>query len=264
MRRQPAFFHTALGKISGGILLAAAIVTVLTWFGIGPAIETTSETPSPTESKVTAEPSMETAVGTPVQSVQVPARSTTPELTPGTCGDVRGGELAPKACTTQHAAEVIPDDHGCTVEDFTRYAGGDPRMDVVRADLSLQNVAEHCVVRVPDLLLQESLADLLAEDRGTVLRECHSGTSGDFVPCSETHTGEVVSREGPAQPAEPDCEARAEAYMNTTAQRVFKQLEVTAMTGPPHRCVVQVRGNNTLETSLRNLGSRAVKLGSGS
>lgn len=128
-------------------------------------------------------------------------------------------------------------------------------MEVVELD-------DLCVVYVPGLSVQESYKGFLNGRNGPALRECRN-IAESIVPCNEEHTGEVVFREDPNQPQDLDCEPRADKYMNAPVERHFREVEVLSDDNQPRRCVVEVRGNNSLDTSLRNLGSNAIQLGPG-
>ena len=182
-------------------------------------------------------------------------------LQPGTCGGLEGEKFATVPCDAPHSAEVIPASTGCDVEDFARYAGGNPQVDVLRQDIRVLQKDGACFAEVPGPDLRQGFQDILRHESGTQLRECVDERSGEMVSCGENHTGEVVFREDPAHPSDLRCEERAEEYLGTLLQRHYRELRIVSTEGSPRRCVVEVRGANSLTDSLRSLGSKAVPIG---
>lgn len=250
-----AAFGTVRAKIVGACIFLAAVATLLTYLGIGPLGDNDSQFGTTggdeTAEPLTQSPGSSAAVSThPAQSVE------------SQCGDLVNNQWNTKPCDSPHSAETIPVDSECGPVAFIRYAGGNPSVEVLRSDIKVDQVNGACIAQVPGLNVQESYEGFLNGSNGPALRECRNAVES-FVPCHEEHTGEVVFREDPTQPQELSCEARASEYMNSPVDTHFRDVNVEALDTQPRRCVVEVRGRNTLETSLRNLGSDAIQLGSG-
>lgn len=258
---------TSKRKNSGEVLrvievfAAVAAVVVAIIFGVlnlPPGGGDTQTSLSPTGTTSTAGGSPETTETTQ-EKAPTPAPVTDPK--PGTCGRIEDETFVSMPCDAPHSAEVIPASAGCGIEDFVRYAGGNSDLDVLHEDIQTGEVEGVCSARLAGTDLQQSFKDILRQDNGQRFRECVDGLAGEIVPCSEEHTGEVVFREDPANPADLQCDERAAEYMGTSVQGHYLELNIVSTEESPRRCVVEARGANSLTGSLRDLGSKAVPIG---
>ena len=179
------------------------------------------------------------------------------DVRPGTCslGD------AAVACDSDHDAEAIGGER-CEWDDLVRYFGGRPDIDVLRPDLRLTPTASgSCVVHLP-VISPTPVSGMLSQGDGSVWRWCRNSREDTDVACSEPHDQEVVARVSPDSTDELDCESRAGQYMSIGWERVRNELAVSRdHAGPERICVVTPRGDNSLEGTLRDLGTNSLPLG---
>ena len=236
-----------------GILVAAVFGVLTVKGGI------TQTNPLPTATTSPAGGSPETTEATQEEDTPTPAPVADPK--PGTCGRIEDETFVSSPCDVPHSVEVIPTSAGCGVEDFIRYAGGNPDLDVMNEDVQVEEMAGACSARLAGTDLQQSFKDILRQNNGIRFRECVDGQSGQVVPCSAEHTGEVVFREDPADPADLRCAERAAEYMDTSVQGHYRELKLVSTEESPRRCVIKASGINSLTSSLRNLRANAVPIG---
>lgn len=252
------FLHTPWGRIVSVFSVLASVVTVLTFvlqlFGVG-------NFGNPSDS---SDPNNGEKLSSPLTSSGLPSSFATSSsfsyIPVGTCGSYSSGKFREIPCDAPHMAEIIATAPECGMGAFLKYAGGNSEIDVLRVDINLQTLEASCVAQAPDLQLEESFEGVLDREDGSALRECYMDRTGSYVPCAERHTGEVIFREDPVNPTDLECETRAEEYMGTTLERIFPKLKIVSTANSPRRCIVEVRGNNTLEGSLRNQGPKAIDL----
>jgi hypothetical protein len=146
------------------------------------------------------------------------------------------------------------------------YLGGAVGADVLRSDLSLSTASTAdggtvCTVGWTDGSLTGSQRGVLTSPAGDDWRRCRLAT-GSEVPCSERHTAEVVFDRSDTQDqtAALNCEARAGQYVGRPFDQVADELKAVEDGG---QCVVEVRGDNVLTASLRNLRSNALPIEAG-
>lgn len=258
---------TSKRKNSGEVLrvievfAAVAAVVVAIIFGVlnlppGGGVTQTSLSPTATTSPAGGSP--ETTETIQEEDTPTPVPAADPK--PGTCGRIEDETFVFVPCDVPHSAEIIPASVACNIEDFVRYAGGNPDLDVLHEDVQIGKVEGACSAQLAGTDLQQSFKDILRHDNGVRFRECVDGLADEVVPCSEEHTGEVVFREDPADPAELRCDERAAEYMGTSRQRHYRELKTVNTEEPPRRCVVEASGVNSLTSSLRDLGSKAVPI----
>lgn len=183
-------------------------------------------------------------------------------LSPGTCAEAGKDSLvlSPVPCDTPHGLQVIPASYGCTADDASAYLGGDPDKDVLRSDLVVRDLGGACVLEIPGAIVETTFENALRLDDGPALRECHVRTTNRFVPCGDPHTGEVVHRAKDGSTETLDCEMRAEEYMDTSVDQVFKELRVSIPQGDPRRCVVELRDDTKyMSTGLRGIGVGSIR-----
>lgn len=259
---------TSKRKNSGEVLrvievfAAVAAVVVAIIFGVlnlPPGGGDTQTSLSPTATTSPAGGSPETTETIQEEDTPTPAPVAGPK--PGTCGRIEDETFVSVPCDVPHSAEIIPASVACSIEDFVRYAGGNSDLDVLHEDIQTGEVEGVCSARLAGTDLQQSFKDILRQDNGQRFRECVDGLAGEIVPCSEEHTGEVVFREDPANPADLQCDERAAEYMGTSVQGHYLELNIVSTEESPRRCVVEARGANSLTGSLRDLGSKAVPIG---
>ena len=173
-------------------------------------------------------------------------------------GDCLAGDLAPTACDGEHASEVYSTS-GCTPDDLVAYLGGRSGSDVLRSDLALAEVPADggtaCTVGLPGGGLDRASEGVLGGDAGDVWRRCLDGNDTE-LPCSEDHSAEVIFEQADSTDSL-NCVARASQYLGTPFDRHSDDLEVVESGST---CLIQVRGNNVLTASVRDLRSTALPL----
>ena len=173
-------------------------------------------------------------------------------------GDCLAADLTPTACDGEHASEVYSTS-GCTSDELVAYLGGRSGSDVLRSDLAIAEIPAEggtaCTVGLPGESLDGSSDGVLGSDAGDVWRRCTDANSAE-VPCSVEHTAEVIFVQ--AASTEPlNCTARASDYLGTPFDRHSDDLEVVESGST---CLIQVRGDNVLTASVRDLRSTALPL----
>lgn len=182
----------------------------------------------------------------------------------GTCLSSNAEELP---CDVAHLQEVFAAAPDCSQESLIGYLGGVLHRDVIRRDISVgEQSGTACVVELPpDLPVTRSLRGVMAEesakDRSPWLRRCFDDRSEQDVDCSGYHTGEYVWEMQRSSPEPIDCSSHASEYIGTSIGPLFRTLEVEDLsTSELGMCRVSVKGSNSLEGSLRNLGSNGLPL----
>ena len=178
-------------------------------------------------------------------------------LAVGTC--IADGATVP--CDSPHQEQIYAHDD-CSPEKLIRFLGGNPAIDVLRPDLVTEKRENReCSVHVPGGI-RWSAQNVLPAASGTVWRWCHNSLTDRDVPCSEAHDGEVVSSSPRPRDDELDCRADAETYMDrgwsgVNAELMHEVVEHEAA----DLCLVRPRGNNSLNGSIRRIGTRTLPLG---
>lgn len=244
--------------------LAPAVVATLFIGGVGAGVtvwaELRDDGSRPSESRP---PEVSTEVGSAADQQQDQtadtdtASGTDPGVDVGTCLSSADDLSSVVACDTAHAAEIIGTAGDCTLETATGYMGGTSEVDVLHRGVTVDVIDEFCVLSSQDQTVAVSFSNALQLDDGVALRECLNGRTGEFVACSDDHTGEVVARVDIDSTEPLDCPARATAYMGRSSSSLYAQLTVEEdQTESVRRCVVSVRADNRwLDVSLRELGS---------
>lgn len=193
-----------------------------------------------------------------------------PETPPPGDGAIRAGDCLTAAgmtigCHASHVAEVFATDGNCTPEDLVKFTGGIFKVDVLRSDLEIKQVAsvEACAVIVPpELAASGSIRNLLSTEDHPALRQCSNRLTGRVLACDQVHTAEVVFADPDPGVSAVSCIDKANEYMGGSWSRHAQKLDiVTATSGPSVTCSVQAKGANALVGSLRNLGTTALPLG---
>lgn len=164
-------------------------------------------------------------------------------------------------CDSLHQEQIFADDD-CSPRKLIEYLGGNPDVDVLRPDLDIERRSEReCSVPVPNGM-NWSAQGMLATDGGTLWRWCRNSVTNQDVPCSEAHDAEVISLYPQPREEELECRTDAEAYMDRKWSGVSTDLVLSSMGHEAGEiCVVQPRGNNSLDDSIRRIGTRALPLG---
>lgn len=163
-------------------------------------------------------------------------------------------------CDSSHQEQIFAD-HDCSPRQLIEFLGGNPDVDVLRPDLDIERRSEHeCSVPVPNGM-SWSAQGALATDGGDLWRWCRNSVTDQDVPCSEAHDAEVVSLYPQPREEELTCRTDAEQYMDRKWSGVSTDLVLSSR---GHQagdiCVVQPRGNNSLDGSIRRIGTRALPL----
>lgn len=196
--------------------------------------------------------------------------SSTPATTTGE--DTASGEVGTLAigtcmaadaavpCDTSYREQVYAHDD-CSLEMLVGFLGGNPAVDVLRPDLETGRRSEReCSVHVPDGM-NRSAEGVLTTESGTVWRWCRNSVTDQDVPCSDAHDEEVVSFSPRPRDEELDCRADAETYMDRGWSGVSTDLALAMVEHEAgDLCVVRPRGNNSLDGSIRRIGTRTLPL----
>jgi hypothetical protein len=169
----------------------------------------------------------------------------------------------PTGCDAVHHWEAIAVGGACGPAELLVYLGGVPGIDVLRSDANPEvhtvDGRNACFIGAPGGgPVEGSVRDALASPRGDVWRRCIDDRVAREVHCAEPHTAEVI---GPPVSGELNCLAQADAYAETSVARFGLHLSVTAKGSEgAQQCVVEVRGDNVLVRSLRNLSAGALPI----
>lgn len=152
------------------------------------------------------------------------------------------------------------------------YLGGNPDLDVLRAHV-VTGADPSCLVTTADntdlTLSIKGILDVSRGSAGDSFRLCRDDrTTATDVGCNVPHTGEYVGVPAGTVPDQLGCEAAAKNYLNVSVNEVSDRLAVTPLpTSNPDdgrpRCVITVRGNQTLTGSIRNVRTNALPLAAG-
>lgn len=223
------------------------------WLTADEATDTNSDDPVPESS-----PDVESSGRMPAE-----VSPTSPSvLEPGACLADPADLDSVVACNVEHRAEVVSTaGDECNMATVVQYAGGDPETDLLSDVVRPTTVSESCVVQLEGNLAAASLEGALTTGRGDGLRECLDGHSRRFVPCSESHTGEVVARVDAESADSLDCDSAAAHYLGQGLSERYSDLEVEEVASDSaRRCVVSLRSDTSwLETPLRNLGNAEIQ-----
>lgn len=175
----------------------------------------------------------------------------------GTC--IANGSPVP--CDSPHQAQVFSE-LDCSLRPLVDFLGGDPKVDVLRPDLRIeQSPAGDCRFQVPPET-RSSARSALTKNAAAAWRWCINSTTSKDVPCSSEHDKEVVSVYAHPRRDEMNCRADAEKYLNQGWSSVNNELSLSATSHETGDiCVLGPRGNNSLEGSVRRLGTSALPLG---
>ncbi|MFF0943977.1 hypothetical protein ACFYE2_07085 [Kocuria sp. CPCC 205300] len=174
----------------------------------------------------------------------------------GTC--LAGDAAVP--CDTSYQEQVYAHDD-CSSGMLIGFLGGNPAVDVLRPDLETGRQSDRaCSVRVPGGM-NRSAEGVLTTESGTGWRWCRNSVTGQDVPCSDAHDEEVVSFSPRPRDQELGCRADAETYMDRGWSGVSTDLALAVVEHEAgDLCVVRPRGNNSLDGSVRRIGTRTLPL----
>ncbi len=110
-----------------------------------------------------------------------------------------------------------------------------------------------------------SARDVLASDDHDSWRRCYRLRTNTVVPCNEPHTGEYIATGSKRRATFSECVAAANIYTDQGFDENKDLLQAVALAtidgednGP--RCMIAVRGTQSLDASIRGLGVNAVPL----
>lgn len=203
-------------------------------------------------------------------AVGSPADSPVPVIAVGDCFN-DGGTTVP--CTAIHRTEVIATGAvDCDDAAAMEYLGGNFELDVLRAHVAVGNEVSCLVSAADNTDLLSSVKGILNVSKGSAgdsFRLCRDDrTTAANVGCSVPHTGEYVGVPAGTVPDQRGCDEAAQRYLNLSVKEVSDWLAVTVLpTSNPNdgqpRCVITVRGNQTLNASIRNIRTNALPLAAG-
>ena len=193
------------------------------------------------------------------------------EVSPVSIGACLSGSGIAVPCDAVHRFEVASEAGSpCMNSALISYLGGDPALDVILVNAETHVVspnASACVLSSVDNHDRTgSVKDVLTTPDGDQWRRCiDDRLQRKDVPCSVPHTGEYVGFSAGSAPNVAACEIAAEKYMATTMPQVSGQLDISALrtvnvNDDLPRCLISVRGDNVLTSSLRRIGANALPL----
>jgi hypothetical protein len=174
---------------------------------------------------------------------QTPTEAAQPRVQPidiGTCLQSDASTVVP--CDAGHTYEIFALGD-CTEAAMVQYLGGDPAIEQLRVEPAVISLSgtQICVVDDPtgEPSFDSARGVLQRRDAHSAWRLCVDARLGDAdVPCSDTHTGEIVQPKlAPDRPL--DCVEAVENYLNARFRDVASQLGVAELQYPEGpRCLV--------------------------
>jgi hypothetical protein len=267
---------TIVGVLAGVAGIASAIQAI--WLsdpsgsGGGGATATTGASPGPSSNRDGSSPS-DSSPSTTLTDPSSPESATSVPVRAMAVGDCLGEDQHTVPCTAVHQFEVVAiDTPDCNAGVAMPYLAGNPDLDVVQARFVLDAGTACLVGNATDTDRSSSVKGILAISAGAAgdsFRLCRDDRSSPTdVGCDVPHTGELVGSPAGTVPDQSGCEAAASSYLNLTFNDVSDRLKVTVLPtsnptdGLPH-CVIAVRGNEVLTTSIRNVRTNALPLAAG-
>jgi hypothetical protein len=269
--------HWQLATVLIGTL--AAVVGIVTSLHLWPA-DSASAGAAPSSS---VPPSVQTTIS-PAQILapttdtsttgDPPTSSTAADVVPALAvGDCLSADRQPLPCTAVHRYEVVATGTTeCTAAVAMSYLGGNPDLDILRAQFTFSDEQACLVADAGDADRSATIKGILAVTdpaAGSPFRLCRDDrTTPTEVGCDVPHTSEFIGSLGVPAPNTADCEAAASAYLSRTYNDVSDRLKVTAIptsdpsSGSPS-CVITTRGNAVLTQSIRNVRTNALPLRAG-
>ncbi|THJ68003.1 hypothetical protein E8P82_04065 [Arthrobacter echini] len=237
------------------VALLVGIATIYVAFYLSGNNTTDSATAAPSASSVPGEVSA-------TRSTQADTGSS--GLETGDCLSSNGEQLP---CDVSHEREVFAAAPDCTQEGLIAYLGGALHRDVLRSDISIgEEAGATCVVELPsDVTTSRTLHNILADEQSSErtpwLRRCFDDRSEQDVDCGQNHTGEYVWEADRASLEPVSCSAQASEYIGRPVEPLFRTLDVEDLSSSELAlCRVSVKGENSLEGSLRELASDQLQL----
>lgn len=235
--------------------LTSALVAVSMFIGIGPA----RTDPTGPSSAITATSDGLDLTGTEANPAEAAASNTV-----GTC---LGNSLQRTPCGLPHFFEVFSASP-CTYSELVAFLGGSSSVEVLLdggdyKTVTLDGNTVCALAKSAEQGRAGTAKDILQTSRGDDWRRCIDRRINRQVACSKDHTGEIVHLADGA--AEPNCLQHAEEYMKIPIDRVAPDLSISiASIDNIPACVVEARGNNILDASLRSIGTRVLPIKDGS
>lgn len=229
---------------SWATILSAMIALCAWWFPRAPAADKSPITDSASTS----------------QHIQSASTNTSPATSPGSAlrlevGTCLDASSRPSACDRPHHGEVLPGGT-CDTATAVSYLGGVPGTDTLSPTLQTSSTPSGCALHIDDPV-ERSLKDILSTSAGAPLRYCLDDDRA--INCGRPHKSEVVSSEPALSVKSLDCRAAAVHYLGIEATAWENDLTAASVDlGEARGCVVSVRGDNKLTTSLRRLGVSAM------
>lgn len=181
----------------------------------------------------------------------------------GTCLSRADDGSSEVPCEVPHRAEVIASSGECNTGALTGYLGGNRSIDIVRNDLRLAKLSSgECSASLPPTMsVLTSVRGILDTTHSAAFRQCLNARTGMDVACDQKHTGEVVSVVDLSNAKPLNCDAAADRYMNHSLADFASQLTASNETASKnYRCVVSVKGSNSLTSTLRALGTTSLPI----
>ncbi len=160
-------------------------------------------------------------------------------------------------CREPHRFQLVPD--GCSAAALVVFMGGAAGLDVplaraVRADDG------RCFADF-QREVAETARGALKSEGSDGWRRCVDGETNMLVGCDVPHTGEYLATGQAGKASGPECEDAAARYMDQTVENLSAQVRIRVIDevdadADSARCVVEVRGSQPLNGSLRRLGQR--------
>ncbi len=132
-------------------------------------------------------------------------------------------------------------------------------MDVIAEGLTIKMQGDRCLVEGISASTTQSLKGILATSSGDPFRTCWDKTTNSIVGCDVAHDAELIYRGG----AEiTDCKEQYLAYVgHSYDQKGTKlQLKTDSDTGTLNTCWAELRSQNRLDKSIRNLKDNALPI----
>lgn len=163
------------------------------------------------------------------------------------------------SCQAEHDSEVISELRSCSEDQLLDFMGGRADVDVLREGLTIKQQGDRCLVDGISASTTQSLEGVLATPSGDSYRICWNRATNRNVGCDVAHDAELIYQ-GSAEIT--DCKEQYLAYVGRSYDRDGTKLLLrTAFnTGTRNSCWAEVRSENRLDKSIRNLKDNALPI----